>query len=1047
MIKGIQHAGFLCVQLILSSGLFAADISFSRQILPILSDRCFQCHGPDEANREADLRLDLEATAKQLSNDQAAIYPANLSKSLLWERITTTDGSISMPPPDSHREPLSPAEIELVRRWISEGAVWGKHWAFEPISRPEITSQAGSEIDYFITENLTQQRLSASEPANLHTQLRRLSFTLRGVAPSESEMQAFEAQPTDGQWANLVESFLESDQHAERLAMWWLDAARYSDSDGYQADKTRQNWPWRDWVVDAFHSNMPFDQFTIEQFAGDLLPEATQEQILATCFHRNHMTNGEGGRDPEESRIDYVLDRTNTMGTLWMGLTLGCSQCHDHKFDPVSQRDYYSLTAFFNSIDEDGKAGTGAKPSLKYKSRLVAERVAEMERFVSQCQQVESESKSITHRSFIDWVEDLKNNPPDPYQAWRVPKVLSVESNEGTEFATESDGTIQTSGPTPNQDDYRIELEVPEGMHRLSGWRIEVLPHRSHIEEKFTRQGKGDFILTNVKVLVNQRDRPSELELEIASAKADYEAKKDRKTDWDTRYSNIKETLNDDARDGWTTEGAEEVKPHIGVYRLAEPYTVKAGDRFVIILKQRSTQGDANLGRFRISLSSEAGETVERTDSGSPIQEFITLNPEHLDEVPEELMTRLEKQHALDSIDYQMVKQKLDIARRQLSQIRGQAEARSVMVLGERKEPRPTHVLVRGVWDAKGKEVQRGFLPSITGEPPVREKKTNEKADAEIPEEESLNRLDLANWLVSPENPLTARVIANHAWQLMFGTGLVATSEDFGLQGQLPSHPALLDWLASELIDSGWDLRHLFRLIASSKTFRQSSQGSEESMELDPDNRLLARGPRYRLPAWMLRDNALSISGLLNPALGGPPVFPYQPKGIWSEITMGRFQYEPSLGPEQYRRTLYAFWRRSSSPAFLFDSAERRVCEVRVSETNTPLHALTLMNDRTYLECARSLADVMVQESDFHASLNLLGRRVLSRDWEDLEVGNLQQVHQKALDYYGENPTEAAIYTKIGQRDEVPAELVAQTAAWMTCASLVMNLDEAITLE
>lgn len=1016
---------------VISAPALAKDISFSRDVLPVLSDRCFHCHGPDEGHREAELRLDVEKEAKTDRGDYAAITPGNLQKSELWNRIISDDEDVVMPPPDSHRKALTQKEQNAIKQWILDGAKWGKHWSFEQPLKPKVPDSANHPIDAFIRQRLVEEGLKPSPPAEVHTKLRRLSFALHGMSPVSEDVMKFTADPSEKAWESAIERMLNSPHYAERMAMWWLDAARYSDSDGYQQDQTRENWPWRDWVIRAFEKNMPFDQFTIEQFAGDLLPDATEDQILATCFHRNHMTNGEGGRDPEESRIDYVIDRVNTTGTVWLGLTLGCVQCHSHKFDPISQHDYYSLFAFFNSIDEDGRAGKGAKPYLKYTSPSVQSQIDELKQFVKQCETTEAKEKAAAIKRFDAWLENKVEMSTKNYAVWKAPKPSRISSTDGTKFAIEDDAIVQTSGPDLLHDDYRVVVEIPDNMSQVSGWRIEVLPHQSHEKGMFTRFGTGDFILTSVRVSVKREGSPSEFELENIRATADFQADKKRKTKWDTRYSRISETLNDDARDGWTTEGAETIEPHVGVYEFAEPWIVQPRDQLVIFLQQRSTQGHAQIGRFRISMTEERGETVRRADGNSPVNELYALKPKTAEEVPGALRSRLLNQYLLGDAEYQRANLRLAAARRQLTQLGGQAKPRSVMVLQQRKAPRDTHLLVRGVWDAKGDVVQTGVIPSVL----------------KWPAEKTKTRLDLAKWLVDGENPLTARVVVNHLWQIMFGQGLVRTPDDFGLQGQFPTHPELLDYLAVELVEHNWDLRHILKLIATSETFQQSSVVTAELIERDPENRLLARSPKRRLPAWMIRDNALRVSGLLNDNVGGPPVFPYQPKGVWAEITMGRFRYQPSLGPAQYRRTVYAFWRRSSAPAFLFDSAQRRVCEVGVRQTNTPLHALTLMNDTAMLESSRAIAESVDANATVEASANTMALRILSRRLKSTELAVVHKVYDKSLAHYKEHTDSAVKYTTVGQRSDLDAKHAHEVAAWMTVAGMLMNLDEAISIE
>jgi hypothetical protein len=992
-------------------------VSFSRDILPILSDRCFHCHGPDPSHRKAKLRLDLEEEAKRELDGTAIIAPGDLESSELWYRLVTEEEDDLMPPPDSHRKPLTDSERELVRLWIEQGAVWGKHWAFEKPVRSPLPDPAANPVDAFVRERLAGEGLKPAPPAPKHVQQRRLSFALTGLPPAATMKSGDESD-----WSSLVENLLESPHHAERLAMWWLDAARYSDTDGYQGDRERTNWPWRDWVIDSFAANKPFDQFTIEQFAGDLLPDATPGQVLATCFHRNHMTNGEGGRDPEESRIDYVIDRVNTTGTVWLGLTLGCTQCHDHKFDPVSQKDYYSLFAFFNSIDEDGKAGRGAKPYLDYQSPHAGHAVKEMEDHVASRQAIETDARRSAEARFGNWLEKTVTEHSPEYRAWHPIRPSEVTSVEGTKFRVDEETVIQATGPNPRQDDYRIAVPAPGEVSRVSGWKLEVFPHESHTESKLSRGKSGEFILTNVKLLVRRKGLSQVRDIEMKGAVADYEREAKGRN-----YGKVRDTLDDDPRNGWTTESGDSKNGHTAVFELEKPLALSPDEELVFVLFHRSTNGDANIGRFRISVTGEAGETV-RGLKPSPLEDLAKALPAKPGDLDGDLRKRLLTQFLLDDTDYQKARTALDLANRQLAETKKSAGKLGVMVLAERKEPRPTHILERGVWDAKGEVVQPGVLPAVL----------------EWPAEDSGSRLDFARWLVSPENPLTARVVANHLWQIVFGNGLVRTPEDFGLQGEAPTHPELLDWLAIELVENDWDLRHILRLLVSSETFRQSSDVTPELNERDPENRLLARAPRFRLPSWMIRDNALAASGLLNPAIGGPPVNPWQPEGVWEEIFMGGKTYTPSVGPAQYRRTIYAYWRRSSAPTFLFDSAQRRVCEVRTRRTNTPLHALTLMNDLTMLEASRVLAESVTQTPE---PLQELANQILSRELEDREVAVVVREQQKALDYYRSHPQEALTFATIGQQYPPSEKDAPAIAAWMTIASLLLNLDEAMTHE
>ncbi|MEQ2009714.1 MAG: PSD1 and planctomycete cytochrome C domain-containing protein, partial [Limisphaerales bacterium] len=955
----------------------AADApSFNRDVLPILSDNCFACHGPDAKQAKGGLRLDLRDSAtKPAKSGETAIVPGRPAASALVKRIETKDADKLMPPADSHKK-LTSAQRDMLKRWVAAGAKYEAHWAFVPPRRSsgdtlvpqaqfgpaakgkvigDKSVPATHAVDRFILARLAQEKLKPSPEAAPHTLIRRLSFDLTGLPPTPAEVEAFvrdfslshsptfspavgeseKARKRESEQravAKLVDRLLASPHFGERMAMWWLDAARYADTDGFQSDATRSNWPWRDWVIAAFNANMKFDQFTREQFAGDLLPNSTPEQKLATCFHRNHMTNGEGGRDPEESRVDYVIDRVNTVGTVWLGLTLNCVQCHAHKYDPLPHADFYRLAAFFNSIDEDGKAGSAAKPYLSYQSPHAARAVSEAQTLVDARKPREVEARKTAEAPFADWLAVQAKAVAKGFSAWHPLRASELESIEGTRLVQDADGVVQASGPNPNHDDYRVAGAVK--LARVTGLKLEVLPHASHTGGGLSRGQSGEFILTDIKVQVRRRGSSQIRDVLVTGAVADASAEQKGARE----YGDIKGVLDDDPRNGWTAKGLDPKQSRTAVFALAEPLVLDADEELIFELRHRSTLGDANIGRFRVSVTDQAGAAVREVGL-APMEEFAALvrsnqfsvisvqsegggspqpalpsaaplKTEHwsLNTSPK-LRARLLDQFLADHAPYQVEKAALDRANRQLAEVKAAAQKVNVMVLAERPEQRATHVLLRGVWDKHGDKVERGTPTAVAPWPADTEK----------------SRLGLANWMTSRDNPLTARVMVNNLWQMLFGAGLVRTPEDFGLQGERPTHPELLDWLAVEFMESGWDVKHILRLMATSATYRQSSVVSESLRARDPENRLLARAPRFRLPAWMLRDGALRSSGLMNAALGGPPVRPHQPEGVWEEIFMGRFKYEPSEGAAQHRRTLYAFWRRSIAPTFLFDSAQRRV--------------------------------------------------------------------------------------------------------------------------
>ena len=1014
-----QLAIFVCLLLTAPS---AAEegVRFSRDVLPILSENCFACHGPDESQRKADLRLDTQEGAL------SALSPENPAESKLLLRVLSIDDEVVMPPPTSHKKRLTARQAETLRRWIEAGAPWGKHWAFERPIQVEPPKFAAHPIDAFVRARLVEEGLAPSARASRHTLARRVSFDLTGLPPTPVEVENFLKDDSPQAYERLVDQLLASEHFGERMAMWWLDAARYADTDGFQGDATRTNWPWRDWVVGAFNRNLSFDQFTVEQFAGDLLPDATEEQRLATCFHRNHMTNGEGGRDPEESRIDYVIDRVSTTGTLWLGLTLGCCQCHSHKYDPITQRDFYSLTAFFNSIDEDGKAGSAAKPYLSYQSPLATRAVQEAQELVDHRKPREARARQSAESPFEDWLVAKVAEVKGGFKAWHPLVNAELESIEGTQLSQGPDGTVQARGANPRQDDYRLAVAVD--LPRVTGLKLEVLPHESHTGGGLSRGQSGEFILTDIKVQVRRRGSSQIRDLLVASAVADVSAEqKDARS-----YGDIKGVLDDDPRNGWTTKGHDSKQPHVAVFALAEPLKLDADEEFVFELRQRSTDGDANIGRFRVSVTDQAGATVRSIDTPL-LEQLAAANLSDLSQLDSKLREKLFDQFLADHIPYQVENAALDRATRQLNEVKSAAKKIDVMVLSERAEPRPTHVLVRGVWDKKGDIVERDVPAAI----------------AAWTTEEPRTREQLARWIVSRNNPLTARVTVNHFWQMLFGAGLVRTTEDFGVQGERPSHPELLDWLAVDFMEHGWDIKRLFKMIVTSETYQQSSSVSASLLARDPENRRLARGARFRLPSWMLRDAALKSAGLLNPALGGPPVRPYQPDGVWEEMFMGRFKYEPSEGAAQHRRSVYAFWRRAIAPTFLFDSAQRRVCEVRPSRTNTPLQALTLFNDANYLAAARALASHAIEAgADPTTRLTEITRRVISRPPTLHETAILERELDQALNYYGSHHAEGRKFlTQTNYQRTEQTQSDAELASYTLVASMILNLDEALTHE
>ena len=1011
-------------------------VDFDRQVRPLLSDRCFACHGPDAGSREADLRLDTREGALADLGGGAAVVPGDPDASLLWQRVTADSDRRRMPPVDAHVAPLDEDELALVRRWIEEGAEWARHWAFEPPVRPSSPSPDLHPVDAFVAAGLRARGRELAPEAAPHQLARRLHFDLTGLPPALEDFADWGTGPTDAQWAAAADALLASPAHAERLAMWWLDAARYADTDGFQQDEVRSNWPWRDWVIEAFASNMPFDRFTALQFAGDLIDPDDPEHVLATCFHRNHMHNGEGGRDPEESRIDYVRDRVDTMGAVWLGLTLECAQCHDHKFDPVSQRDYYALSAFFDGIDEDGRAGGGAHPFLEFTSphAEASLSVAEHERALAR-----EHVRTLRERSrpaFVEWLRETSTSLGGAHEAWRTLDVVQGRSEAaGGRIEPEGVDTFVRAGePTP-QDAFALVVAT-DGLDQLTGVDLDVL---ADDDATLGTGPTGDFILTGVRAELLRRGQRIDVVLDAAVATLEGPGVVDR-------YGAVRGVLDDDPRSGWrvgrdelaASEGSKEfVRARMA---LREPLPLEPGDTLRLHLLFRSQTDAAFPRRMRLRGTGELGAAA-RELGPSALEELSrsVAAGVAVPDLPSALRERLHDQFLLEDAVWLDANRRLDRLEAQVESARRAGEPRRVTVLRERATPRTTHVLLRGEWDQKGEAVVPAFPAEVFPWP-----------DAD--QAERWTRLDLAQWLTHPSHPLTARVVANQVWQLLFGQGLVRTPADFGLQGRRPEHQELLDWLAVELVANGWDLRHLIRTIVTSRTYRQASEVDAELLAADPENLWLARGPRHRLPSWMLRDAALAVSGLLDDRIGGPPVFPHQPPGVWEELFMGRFRYQPTVGGARHRRTLYAFWRRNAAPTFLFDNADRRSCAVDVRRTNTPLQALTLLNDQGFVDAARALARTASDEAAWSvdAQLRLLATRVLQRALDEAELDELRRLHERALATFRAVPEDARTVAAASPLEAVPGavpEDAVELAALASVATVLLNLDEAITRE
>ncbi|MFN0167600.1 MAG: DUF1553 domain-containing protein [Bryobacteraceae bacterium] len=1031
-------------------------VDFNREVRPILSDTCFACHGPDEKHRMAGIRLDTREGAFAERKGPALIVPGNAAASRLIQRVSAEKKALRMPPP-SFNKTLTEKQVATLKRWIDEGAKWDTHWSFAPPKRPVVPSVSHpkwirNSIDAFVMSRLDREGLKPSAEADRAALLRRVHLDLTGLPPKPEEVDSFLADKTPDAYERRVEKLLTSPQHAERLAMHWLDLARYADTHGYHIDSHRDMWHWRDWVIDAFQQNMPYDRFTVEQIAGDLFDRPTRSQRLATGFHRNHMINFEGGAIPEEYQTEYVVDRVEVTSTVWMGLTMGCTRCHDHKYDPLSQRDFYRMFAFYNTVAEkglDGRAGN-AEPMLQLTTDEQEQRLAFIAQKVKENEEaLEADAVSKAQKS---WEQEAARSLPVP-------------SHQGMSAHYELDNHLSdTSGGYAHGQAVRGDVTFGEGMIGKAA----ALSGETHA-------GFGDAGRINAR-------KPFSLALWI-------------------KYSTVRETpLLQKLQDAKTRRGYELLMSETvtipdlkrgahAIFRLTHEWpenAIEIRSREMIVQGQWThlaivSDGSGKAGGLRLFVDGKAAAleitrdrltgSIENTVAlgsgdkslGLPYKgqfDDIRVYGRTLD-VGEPLI--LARDYPVRSILETIGKRSKDqnhrvrdyylthAAPRQWRDLYAETKALkaektqldktipNTMVMAEMDKPRMTHVLGRGDYRNKGEVVTAGVPAAL---PPL---------PAGLP----ANRLGLAKWLVDPSNPLTARVAVNRFWQMYFGTGIVKTAEDFGSQGEPPSHPELLDWLATEFVRSGWDVRAIERLIVSSSTYRQSSKATPALIEKDPENRLLARGSRFRLQAEMVRDNALAIGGLLDPEVGGPSVYPYQPKGVWEDVAYGDVfsaqAYPVSTSHDLHRRSMYTFWKRTAPPASLatFDAPDREKCTARRSRTNTPLQALVLMNDPTYIESARSLAQRVIREAgrDPGKRVQLAYRVALARKPTSKELQTLRDLAEVETAEYRRNKDKALQLLSVGQSKSGASIEPSELAAWTTVASAILSLDETITRE
>ncbi len=993
----------------------AGDFSFARDVRPILSEHCFTCHGPDAAARQTELRLDQPESVFSEINGTTIVSPGNPDSSELVARITAKDPDLVMPPPSANL-PLSDEEIETIRQWIASGAAWEQHWSLRPLISPPVPQSesgwASDPIDCFIEARLRQAGLSPSDEASRRTLIRRVTLDLTGLPPTPEEVEQFLADDSPHAYARLVDRLLASPHYGERMAWDWLDAARYADSNGYQGDRERTMWPWRDWVVDAFNRNLPYDDFTVWQLAGDLLPDATSEQILATGFCRNHMINGEGGRIAEENRVDYVMDMTETAGTVWMGLTLNCCRCHDHKYDPLSNVDYYSLFAFFNQTPVDGGGGNPRTPPvLSVPSDDQQQQIDQLNRQIAELDRELKRRASEIAPTQPEWEQQRRTALQTGQWQWLTPDTATADHQQLTVL---EDQSVLAGGDPADRDTYRVTASVPPA--RITAVRLEALQDPGHTRGGLSRADSSNFVLTGFGIRMRPAPEAGWMDIPIASAVATFEQ----------QGHPVAHAFDGNSNTGWAVyEGRPVDRSHTAIFRIDPPVVLPENGQLEFTLRHDSVHVRHNIGRFRLSLTTDENPSLD--DADAALRSALAIPADQ--RTPDQTKLIREAFLAADAPSARLAARR-EVAIKHRKSIQDQVP--KVMVMADLPDPRPTYILDRGLYNQPHDLVSSAVPAVLPG----------------LPDNAPANRLGLALWLVSDENPLTARVTVNRLWQQFFGRGLVNTVEDFGAQGEPPSHPELLDWLAADFRDSGWNVKRLVRQMVFSRTYRQSSLVTPDRIEHDPENRLLRRGPRYRLPSWMIRDQALAAAGLLTPSIGGKPVNVYQPPGVWEEATFGNKQYRQDHGSDLYRRSLYIFWRRIIAPTMFFDTASRQTCTVKVTRTNTPLHALLTWNDITFVEAARVLAGHVLAAnlSDDRARLDAIFLRVLARPATEDEQNLLLSSLDRNRQAFDSDPSRAEELLAAGEAPRRDLSMP-EHAAWTLIALAVLNLDETLSKE
>jgi hypothetical protein len=1037
-------------------------IDFNFHVKPILSDKCFACHGPDAGNRKANLRLDFDQ--KLLGDDKLQFFTFEDVKSEIPNRLLSQDPEIHMPPPESHLS-LSDQETAILLKWMDQGGEYKPHWSF--LSPPKINASLSlkedwmeTEIDFFVKKKLKEYDISPSKKAAKEILIRRLNFSLTGLPPSPEEIDAFLADQSLQAYEKLIDRLLQSPHYGERMAAEWMDVARYADSDGYLDDKHRDFSPWRDWVIDAFNQNISYEKFVTHQLAGDLVTDSDQSSKIATAFNRLHKKNSEAGIIFEEFRSEYVADRTITFGKAFLGMTMECARCHDHKYDPISQRNFYEISSFFNSTNEIGHAGYGpgqvAGPSLLLTNEEQDTLIDYIKNDLNTLEKRISDNLSDNEASFDNWygqksaaIQSITNNlnkglvayyPFDTFIPKTANTFYSPSGILGQKSATLSEPLI---GEGPKNKGFFINEFTQMKLPKKVGWFDQTDPFTlsfsvfadhedqeaiifGHCEQiRLGLKGYSFFINDNKLKFIMARSWPQNaIEVETTEPIAN------------KNWSQITITYDGKGSVGGIQfyvngKKVEVVRAGDELYKsiLFEPDIHTYGFEGFKIGSSHKLKAFEKGGFDELKIYNRELTHLEVAYQNNA-NYFTTFSNEDL---------RLEKQLFKDYF-FQNIAPSQRLLNREYRQLRIKLTELldpipELMVMGDAKHSRPTYILNRGVYDDIGKEVFPNTPEVIL------------HYDKDLPKD----RLGLSKWLFDHDNPLTARVFVNRVWQMHFGKGLVASSDDFGNQGGLPSHPELLDWLSNYFMDNDWDIKKLHKKILNSATFQQESNKRNDLEDLDPENLLLARGPSYRMSAEMIRDNALKVSGLLVPKIGGKSVYPYQPEGLWDLSDKSwRYRYNHDTGEGLYRRSLYTFWKRSAPPPsmMIFDTPNRDMCSVKRTVTSSPLQALVMLNDPQYVEAARVMAEkyLVSQNDDIDKQLSSIFKSVIGRSIQLKELGTLKRFYWDEKDKFSKNPKKAVAYLKTGEKSINRKTGVINTAALATVISGLMNTAEAISI-